>query len=136
MTKKPGAGEIVSRVDEPTALIVDDSIEVCEALGQELRLLGYRAVAFQTSLKAVQFLQQEHRLAVALVDLFLADVDGRTLLNYIGLEHPQARRILMSGELALAHVPPRADLADGRLVKPWTSESLAELLAEAPRQAA
>ena len=115
-----------------TALVVDDSPEICAALRRELLGLGHTVVAVDRIEDAVRLLERENQLSVALVNLFLVADDGRDLLAYLAGQHPRVRRILMSGELALSRVPRLEDLAQSLLVKPWTRAALAEALQHPP----
>jgi CheY-like chemotaxis protein len=119
-----------------TALVVDDSPEICAALRRELARLGHTVVAVDSVEAAIGLFERDNQLSVALVDLFLVDDDGRDLLAYLARERPGVRRVLMSGELALSRVPQAEKLAQGLLVKPWTRLALAEALLDAPDRAA
>jgi CheY-like chemotaxis protein len=111
----------------PSALIVDDSEMILQALERQLAALGHVAAAATTPLEAVQhLLDHEHSIRVAIVDLSLGCSDGLEFLAYLAEEHPAVRRVLMSGtvracQLSLAVRRQRAHAA---LVKPWTQGQL------------
>jgi CheY-like chemotaxis protein len=119
-----------------TALVVDDSPEICAALRRELARLGHTVVAVGSVEAAIGLFERDNQLSVALVDLFLVADDGRALLTYLARERPGVRRVLMSGELALSRVPQVEKVAQGLLVKPWTRTALADALLDAPDRAA
>jgi len=117
-----------------SVLIVDDSAEICQALRTQLGRLGHRAVAVGTPLEAVNFLDQPNNVAVALVDLVLGSATGMDVIAYLAEQHPQVRRVLMSGrahpqQLELARHSMFRFSAHEVLSKPWTEESLTKAMA-------
>jgi CheY-like chemotaxis protein len=117
-----------------SVLIVDDSAEICQALRTQLGRLGLRAVAVGTPLEAVNFLEQPNHVTVALVDLVLGGSNGLDVLAYLADQHPNVRRVLMSGrahpqQLELARHSLFRHSAHDVLPKPWTEETLTRAVA-------
>ena len=77
-------------------LIVDDDPDICRALDHVLRGLGVRciwALDGQTALQAVQL----NRLALALLDAKLPDIDGLELAQHIRIVQPGIPIVVISG---------------------------------------
>lgn len=122
---------------EPTALIVDDSLLVREALTRDLRRAGWEVASFSTSLDALDFLDRPgSRIRVAFIDL-LGTRDGSELLAFLAEERPAIRRILLSDEGRGEPVELRAlrARADAVLAKPWDHETLVRALPAQPEAA-
>jgi len=107
-------------------LILDDSPQICRILERQLSVLGEAAVSATTYSQAMDMLGR-YSVNVALVDLVLEGQEsGITFLNRMAMEHPEMRRILMSGfspEYALMKTV-RSGLSHAILAKPWTTDSL------------
>jgi DNA-binding response OmpR family regulator len=80
----------------PVVLIVDDDPDLCWALEHvlgELRVRCIRALDGQTALQAARL----NRLAVALLDAKLPDIDGLELAQRIRLVNPGILILVVSG---------------------------------------
>jgi CheY-like chemotaxis protein len=121
-----------------TVLIVDDSPEVRRALARALRRLGHETRAVGSAAAALELLSGPNHFSVAFVDQDLGGEYGSDLLHHLALNHPDVRRVLMSGavrtaQLALALASGQQALAHEVLAKPWSNETLARALDGAPR---
>jgi ActR/RegA family two-component response regulator len=118
---------------DAAVLIVDDSTEVCSALGRQLNRMGLRSCAATTPLEAVGLLEQPNQIEIALIDLRLGSATGLDLLAYLAEQHPAIRRVLMSGQaqpaqLQLARHASLKYSAHQVLAKPWNDDTLARAL--------
>jgi CheY-like chemotaxis protein len=123
-----------------TVLIVDDSPEVRRALARELRRLGHDTRAVSTAAAARELLSEPNHFSVAFVDQDLGGEYGSDLLHHLAKNHPDVRRVLMSGavrtaQLTLALASGQQALAHEVLAKPWSNETLARALDGAPEAA-
>ena len=124
--------------DEPTVLVVDDSLLVREALMRDIRCAGWEAACFSTSLDALDFLHRpESRIEVALIDL-LGTHGGRDLFMFLADEKPGIRRVLMSdaARRSSEDVADAVARADAFLPKPWDPETLARTIQSPSKPAA
>jgi CheY-like chemotaxis protein len=116
----------------PLVLVVDDCPAIRKALARQLGALQHQVLLAATPLDAMHTLEEACASpAAALVDLFLGADDGLEILTYLAEEYPEARRILMSGQIRPAQL--ELALASGRahavLHKPWDQVQLCEALA-------
>jgi ActR/RegA family two-component response regulator len=120
-----------AKMDAGTVLIVDDSIEIRQALSRDLSSLGYKPLTAATHKQALRYLEDgEDDVRIAIVDLVLGREDGLALLEVLAERWPNMRRILMSGYV----LPVTLDLvrscgrAHAVMSKPWNRESLAQII--------
>jgi len=112
--------------------VLDDSHEMCVALGRDLLTLGRQAVTATTPLDAITRLHAgQVSMDTVIVDARFGQADGIDFLSFLADDQPLVRRILMSsdfhsGQLDLAQASTRAHAL---LVKPWDQETLAVALA-------
>lgn len=112
-------------------LVVDDEDDVLGTLVRDLRALGCRTVQAKTPLDVVAFLPLCGVLpGLAIVDLHLGTSNGADVLQFLAVEYPDIKRVIMSGKarppqlgLALA-----TGLAHETLSKPWNVADLSALL--------
>src|SRR6266542_2582138 len=116
-------GECPSRM----VLVIDDSEIICETLRRDLSTLGHEVICARTSTEASARIQDPYaHFDIAIVDLFVGDIDGVELLGRVAGCHPGVHRVLMSSRVApdqlkLAQVMGKADVI---LPKPWTRRAL------------
>jgi hypothetical protein len=111
-----GAGEHV--------LVVDDEESFCDVARHLLEEFGYVVHVATSGTEAVRIFE-EHRsdIAVAIIDLNMPVMDGRTTIRAIRAVNPQIGVITMSGSRALAGQPLDEDLGV-RLTKPYSMGTL------------
>lgn len=118
-------------------LLIDDEMGVVTALRMLLEAVGYRATAFNSPLEAVEFLRANVAATEALdIDMVLSDLrmpglDGIAVLDIVKKLAPDLPFILMSGHATIEDQK-RASArgADGFLAKPFSPDTLHELVAE------
>ncbi|HEX9294705.1 MAG TPA: response regulator [Polyangiaceae bacterium] len=116
-------GECPSRV----VLVIDDSEIICETLRRDLSTLGHEVVCARTPTEANTRIHDPYaHFDIAIVDLFVGELDGVELLGQVAGYHPGVHRVLMSSRVApdqlkLAKVMGKADVI---LPKPWTRRAL------------
>ncbi len=116
----------------PLTLIVDENTESCAALTCELGLLSRNAVAVHTPLDAISWLHADGVCVESIaVGTKFADMDGLDLLEFVALDFPTVRRVLIvQGDQDLQRT---ADAAHAVLKEPWGREALERAFpAEAP----
>ena len=120
-----------------TVLVVEDNVQVREAVVGALELLNYRTLEAGDGREALVILERQgEEIAVVLSDLVMPEMGGQALF------HAMAERGLTVPMIFLSGHPVRDDLLDlpsrgpvGWLAKPPEIESLAETLARALSQA-
>lgn len=131
---KPSAknGEIFSaKLEGQTVLIVDDSIEIRQALSRDIINLGYKAITAASNKQALHYLEDnDNDVRTVFVDLVLGHEDGLALLEVLSERWPNMRRVLMSGYV----LPVTLDLvrtcgrAHAVMTKPWNRDSLTHVI--------
>ena len=79
-------------------LVVDDEVDVLEALARALRLSGHKvskAQAAETALK----LCEDHSFDVVVLDYIMPSISGIELLNKIRAYQPTIRSVIVSGKI-------------------------------------
>jgi CheY-like chemotaxis protein len=117
----------------PTALIVDDSRSLCQALDRDLSSLGWSAVHASTAADALSHLDlNEQPIGAIIVDFRVGPIDGLDILTFLTESHPAIRRVLMSSDLRHWHLD--CAISSGRahalLDKPWSLDSLSRACAD------
>jgi CheY-like chemotaxis protein len=115
-----------------TVLVISPDDLSRGALEEDLQALGVAAVTVSTPLEALAWLERPGaRIATVVVDVSPGAAQGLDVLDFVGENHPDIRRVVMADELR----PFRLDLAlrSGRahqvLRKPWDRNHLREALA-------
>lgn len=116
---------------DASVLVVDDAPEIHRALQRDLHAFGVGMLSAATPLEAVRHLQDpDVQIDIALVDLHLGHADGTDVLAFLAEDHPEIRRVLMSGRARPCQL--ELALSSGRahevLSKPWERRTLANLL--------
>lgn len=122
--------ENVAAAQNARVLVVDDSREIGNALRMQLAWLGHPAHAVTTPLEALRVLEEPNRVEVAIVDLVLGGADGLELIAFLAEQHPEVRRVLMTGHAQPGHLEHevrngRSALPHDVLGKPWSQSTLA-----------
>jgi CheY-like chemotaxis protein len=115
-------------------LIVDDSQDAADALGEVLRLMGHHAeVAYSAGQALVRMEQFSPDLF--LLDLALPDMDGYELVRRLRrLSSKEARFVAVTGYGPGIGGNMAANLFDEHVVKPMSPQVLLKVLALVPAQ--
>jgi len=114
-------------------LVVDDEEDVCRTSSRMLRELGFEAVTARDGEEALEMFKAEpHAIRLVLLDLTMPRRDGEETFRELKRIRPDVRVVLMSGfnqaEATVRFGP--SELA-GFLAKPFTSETLGEVILKA-----
>lgn len=111
-------------------LIVDDDRLVCEMLREYVQDCGHDVVETISSggLAAIQSYSR-HRPDLVLLDILMPHLNGFTVCQNVCSRYPEARIILMSGQLAADYPSVGESGAVAFIQKPFRFEELKELLA-------
>jgi len=85
---------------KPKLLIVDDSPEIAEMIGDHLASVGYSVDVAETGTEALEFLSRGFE-GVVLLDYKLPDVDGLELLDRIPELAPDSRVIMVTAHASM-----------------------------------
>jgi PAS domain S-box-containing protein len=115
-----------------TILVVDDDPDVREVAVSSLESFGYRLLAAENGLAALDVLKGTERVDLLLVDMAMPGMNGVEVIRRARERHPGLRALLVSGYADIAAFSP----AEGDLVlqKPYRSVQLADSVAEALRR--
>jgi hypothetical protein len=117
----------------PLTLVVEENVEACATLSNELKLLGRNALGVHTPLDAIGWLHAPGvRVEVIAVGSHFADMDGLDFLEFVALDFPTTRRVLV---VPSGQEPERApESVHSVLRRPWSEVALAEAFAAEPSQ--
>ena len=108
----------------PNILIVDDDINICEALSLILRKKGWSIEVANTGKEAIEKAETT-TFNVALLDIRLPDIEGTKLLKLLPRTTPKMIKIMVTGYPELRNaVEALNDGADAYLMKPVMPEDL------------
>ena len=126
--------ETIDTARSRTLLLVDDEPNILNALMRLLRRDGYRILASDDPLKALQILAGE-RVDVILSDQRMPNMSGVEFLRRAKATHPESVRIVLSGYADLQFITDAIN--EGAiykfLTKPWDDAQLREQIREAFR---
>ena len=113
-------------------LVVDDEAAVCSLVGALLERSGYAATFASSAEEALNSLQEEPGYQLVLSDLLMPGIDGFSLLDQIGKDHPETPVVIMSAVQDI-HVATHAFRrgAIDYLVKPFERGQLENVVARA-----
>jgi len=131
------AGSAGAHVGErtPTAIVVDDEIEIAMLMAESLRRAGYHCEVASSGRDAQAIISEKAGDFDAVVcDLRMPDIDGQALFRWIGAHHPSLveRTVFVTGD-SLGPAAGRF-LAESRrpvLEKPFSAEDLVRLVTRA-----
>ena len=125
----PGESE---REEGRTVLVLDDDVNVLQALKRELRRSGFKILIASKPEEAMGLLAM-HQVGVVLCDLRMPLMSGVEFMRRCRQMYPEATRVMMSGYTDLDSL--LETINEGAvfkfIVKPWKGEQLQELLREA-----
>jgi PAS domain S-box-containing protein len=111
-----GGGPASSAAGPRRIMLVDDDVEVLEAMGEMLAASGYAVASFDSTAPALSHLEHGESADLLITDLSMPDTDGLALIQEAQRRWPGLPSILLTGysrdELASATAP----LTGGRLV--------------------
>lgn len=108
----------------PSILIVDDDVNICEALSLILRKKGWNIDVANTGKEAIKKAETT-AFNVALLDIRLPDIEGTKLLKLLPKTTPKMIKIMVTGYPELRNaVEALNDGADAYLMKPVRPEDL------------
>jgi PAS domain S-box-containing protein len=115
-----------------TILVVDDDPDVREVAVSSLESCGYRLLAAENGLAALDVLAGDERVDLLLVDMAMPGMNGVEVIRRARERRPGLRALLVSGYADIAAFSP----AEGDLVlqKPYRLARLADSVAEALRR--
>ena len=114
-----------------TILVVDDDPGVREVAVSSLESFGYRLLAAENGLAALDVLKGTERVDLLLVDMAMPGMNGVEVIRRARERHPGLRALLVSGYADIAAFSPAED--DPVLQKPYRLAQLADSVAEALR---
>jgi two-component system response regulator HydG len=108
----------------PNVLIVDDDVNICEALSLIIIKRGWNVQVANTGKEAIQKAEAT-AFSVALLDIRLPDIEGTKLLKLLPKTTPKMIKIMVTGYPELRNaVDALNDGADAYLMKPVHPEDL------------
>lgn len=113
-------------------LVVDDEAAVCSLVGALLERNGYSATIASSAEEALNSLQDRPDYQLVLCDILMPGVDGLSLLDQIGKNHPETPVVIMSA-FQDVHVATHAFRrgAIDYLIKPFECGQLENVVARA-----
>ncbi len=105
-------------------LIVEDDLDLCEALCDVLQLQGYRVVSAENGIDALSLLNK-YAVSLVISDIQMPGMDGFQLLSNLNLKYPDLPVLLMTayGTIPKAVEAIQQGAAD-YLIKPFEAEIL------------
>jgi two-component system response regulator HydG len=102
-----GTGSVQTAAVEasaPTILVVDDDALVLRAVHRTLTSQGYSVLCASNGSEAVA-IAKSREIDVALIDLYLGDMDGLAVLKVVKAHHPAAECLIVTGvsDVSAAH---------------------------------
>ncbi|MCK5830102.1 MAG: sigma-54-dependent Fis family transcriptional regulator [Methylococcales bacterium] len=111
-------------------LVVEDDLDLCEALSDTLAIEGYRVLSAHNGTEALSKLAK-YRFRLVVSDIQMPVMDGFQLLNNMQQKHPEIPVLLMTayGTVPKAVEAMQSGAAD-YLIKPFEASTLVEKVAE------
>ena len=127
----------MAEVSDTVVLVVDDDRKLVEILEKHLGRLGYRVVTALGGAEALALLDAGTKVDVALSDVQMKGLDGRSLMAEIHRRSPEIRVILMTAFGAVSEaVEAMREGAFWYLTKPFKIEEAALVLRRAVAESA
>jgi DNA-binding response OmpR family regulator len=107
-----------SKANRPAVLIIDDEEAIRELLTRALEENGYVTDSCGTGLEGIKK-AGEGFYNIALIDIFLPDMNGVELLKRLKEREPRTRKIIMTGNPSLQNATEALNKgADAYIIKP------------------
>jgi CheY-like chemotaxis protein len=103
--------------------VVDDDDQVRKLICLQLQMAGFTTIEVGRSTEALEVLRTSNA-ALVIVDLFMPDKDGLTLIPEIRLAYPAAKILAMSGSGESYLKQAKRAGADATLAKPFRRDDL------------
>lgn len=118
-----------SLVEVPRVLLVDDEVNVLNAILRVVRQLGWKVTAVNTGRKALEKMS-EVAFDLIISDLKMPGMDGIELLSVMAELYPDTPRILLSGHASSLDVRAAIDRCEIEFFvpKPWDNDELKDLM--------
>lgn len=120
----------------PCILIVDDEPYVLRAIQRLLKSLSVEVLVASDGMQAIQELRQNSGVAVIISDQFMPGMSGADLLEHVREEHPDAVRVMLTGNNDLATAIEAINRGDvfRFVLKPWKNNELLSIVEMALKQ--
>ncbi len=117
---------------EKTVLVVDDDLDVLQALVRTLRQQGYTTIVASDGAEALELVLSTH-IDVLLTDIDMPCLDGVTLAMHVRQERPETVRILLTGNARLDTALAAINRGEVHryLTKPWSATELVRTIDDA-----
>jgi len=110
------------------ALIVDDDQELRKTLSSILEAEGYSVEVAENGKKAIRFCEKTP-FDIALIDIYLPDIEGTELLRLLKEKQPKMVRIIITGHPSIENATKSInEKADGYIMKPFNANDLLEMI--------
>lgn len=104
----------------PVILVVDDEKSVLDCVSEILRLQGYRVLATDDGVTALQMYQDHCQdIDLILTDLLMPGLSGMEMLQSMQAINPGLKAIVMSGYSEMISRAQDCGFSGGRLAKPF-----------------
>lgn len=116
-------------VQKPVVLVVDDEVNVVNAIKRSLRSENFEIEGCTNSLEALDIARQINPVAV-ICDMRMPGMDGAQVLAALRAEIPDCARVLLTGyaDITSTIAAINEGQIDRYLTKPWNDEELREVL--------
>lgn len=124
----PGGAPVPAAASPRRIMLVDDDVEVLEAMGETLAAAGYGVTSFDSTVAALAHLEGAEPADLLITDLSMPDTDGLSLIQAAQRRWPGLPAILLTGYSGEELGPATASVTGGRLVVLQKPIRLAALL--------
>jgi len=110
---------------QPTLLLVDDDINILQALKRALHSIDAKIVDFNSPISALEYCQS-NQPDVVISDQHMPDMNGCDLLEHIKQRWPSSQRIILSAyqDFDLVSAAFSSGVVDKFICKPWVNKEL------------
>jgi len=117
---------------ERTVLVVDDDLDVAQALVRTLRQHGYTTLVANDGFEALELVRSTD-IDLLLTDIDMPRMDGVTLAMHVRQERPEVVRILLTGNARLDTALTAINRGEVHryLTKPWSALELVHTIDDA-----
>jgi CheY-like chemotaxis protein len=112
----------VVRLASKTIMVVDDNEQVCSIVARVLRRGGYDVIEAHDGAEALRMLPAIPRLQLLVTDVVMPGLGGFELASYV------TAACNVPVLFISAHIPPDSDIPGPVLTKPFTAETLVDMV--------